>query len=777
MGELIRVRGTVQGVGFRPTVARLARAQQLSGFVRNDGSGVTIGLAADTAACERFLEALLSELPPLAHIEHIERTPADVRAASFDIQRSAGGPPRTAITTDSRLCLACDDEIRDPFARRFRYPFTSCTNCGPRYSVVEAVPYDRQNTSLAAFPLCAACRQEYEDETDRRYHAQALACPRCGPTASLEPQGNDTQLVLEADPIAAAARLIREGQIVAIKGLGGYQLCCDATNPVAVRNLRARKRRAHRAFALMVRDLAAAARLVTLSDADRALLESPQGPILLADRSEDDGAPGVCDEVAPGQRRLGVMLPTSPLHSLLMADLDVPIVCTSGNLTDEPQCIDDDDARRRLGGVADWLVSHDRPIRNRVDDSVVATIAGQHRVLRRARGYAPTPIQLPRGFESTPDILALGADLKATFALISSGQVILSPHLGDLHHARALEAFDDTLRLLRELHHHAPRLVALDAHAAYHSHRLGADLALALGVPTLEVAHHHAHVVGCLAEHGWARDRGAVLGLALDGLGAGPSGELLGGELLLCDYSECRWLATLAPIPLLGGDAASRAPWRCLYAQLDAAFAWSELEECYGGTAAVRLITSRRSDLLDQALRDPTLSPPASSTGRLFDAVAAALGLAVETQEYEGHAAMLLESLITNAALERARRSPYAFSLGHSDARALPCIEPAEMWGELLQDLRGGADRALVAARFHVGLARIWARLVERAREETGKTTVALSGGCFQNRVLTETLKQHLDEAGFEVLLHRRVPPNDACIALGQALIAAARMT
>ncbi|MGF1467312.1 MAG: carbamoyltransferase HypF [Sandaracinaceae bacterium] len=778
-GEHIRIRGAVQGVGFRPTVARLARARGLPGFVRNDGAGVLIGLAATPDDCGAFLDQLLAELPPLARVEDVERRREEVPAdRGFVIEASEGGAPRTEVAPDAATCAACLAEARDPFARRYRYPFTNCTHCGPRYTIVEAIPYDRAHTTMAAFGLCAACEAEYADEADRRYHAQPIACHACGPRARLErmdgrPFPVDRYSMLDA--VDAAGGLLLAGEIVAVKGLGGYQLCCDATSPAAVERLRARKRRPHKAFALMARDLDVARAVVVLSAADEAVLRSPEAPILLAPKRAGAARP-VADAVAPDQSRLGVMLPTSPLHALMLQRVDRPIVCTSGNVTDEPQCIHDDEVRARLGGVADWLLTHDRPIANRVDDSVVARMDGEVRVLRRARGYAPGSLALPPGFEAAAPLLALGGDLKGAFALLTEGRVVLSPHLGDLDHPAAFAAYQDTLDLLRRVYAHRPTRIAFDRHPGYRTHRMGVGLAQARAVEAVEVLHHHAHVAACLAENGWPRAGAPVLGLALDGLGMGEGGELWGGELLLVRrYAQAVRVGTLKPVALLGGDRASREPWRNLYAHLRAEMSWAELDASFGDTEPVRYLRTKPVALLEGMLASGTQAPLASSAGRLFDAVAAAVGLFREGIDDEGQAAMALEARVTPEALAEAKAEPYPFALPRLGGDGLPYLEPLGMWRAVLGDLWAAVDPSLISARFHVGLAEGLVRLVGRAAQAHGVAAVALSGGCFANRVLLELTAGGLRAAGLEVLTHRRVPPNDGGLALGQAVLAAAR--
>jgi hydrogenase maturation protein HypF len=803
MGAHLRIRGRVQGVGFRPTVARLARARGLKGFVRNDADGVLIGLAANPESTRAFLRELLDELPPLAEVESVERGEGPVDDGDgFVIVESAAGAPRTEVAPDARTCPACEAEVLDPTERRYRYPFTNCTHCGPRFTITAGIPYDRPQTSMASFAMCEDCRAEYEDEADRRYHAQPIACHVCGPRASLErmdgqPFASDRFTMM--DDVDAVGGLLLSGEIVAVKGLGGFHLCCDATNADAVRTLRERKRRPHKAFALMVRDLEVARRYVEVTEEDAAVLEGPAAPILLLPRTAiaapapapaTAGPPPlgrvkpprpVVDEVAPDHDRLGVMLPTTPLHQLMLRRVDRPIVCTSGNLTEEPQCVDDDEAKERLAGIADWILLHDRPIQNRIDDSVVTRMDGGLRVLRRARGYAPASLPLPAGFEEAPPILALGGEYKAVFAMAQDGRAILSPHLGDLDHPAAYGAFTECLDLLTRLYGHRPAAVAFDRHPAYRTHELGRNLALGRGLPTVEILHHHAHVAACLAEHGRPRSAPPVLGLALDGLGYGQDGALWGGELLLCDYDACERVGTIKPVAMLGNDRASREPWRNLYAHLRAEQSWPELDAHFGDTEPVAYLRQKPVALLEQLLEKGTAAPLASSTGRLFDAVAAALGIRREGIEYEAQAAMILEGVVTDEALEEARREPYPFGIPLLNGRGLPYVEPLAMWRALLGDLHAGTDPALISARFHLGFAGALVRLVLRAvkdrRDVQPIDSVALSGGCFQNRVLLEAVAGDLRAAGLHVLTHRQVPPNDACLALGQAVLAAARLT
>lgn len=763
--ERIRFRGTVQGVGFRPTVARIARAEGLCGWVCNDGGGVLVALGGAPDAREAFLASLLRQLPPLARVDQIERTPSEeVLSDGFVIVRSRATRARTAIPPDAVVCGACTAEVRDPSSRRYRYPFTTCTHCGPRFSIVQALPFDRSNTTMRDFPLCPDCRREHEDEADRRYHAQPVACGRCGPTARLvrtdgAPGGPAALSML--DDVDAARALLQRGEIVAVKGLGGYQLCCDATDEAAVARLRQRKRRPHKPLALLAHDLDQIRRLCTISATEEAALCSPANPIVLLSA---DGAEQVAAGVAPGQATLGIMLPSTPLHQLLTRHLDHPIVCTSGNLTEEPQCTDDDDALQRLGGIADWALVHDRPIANRVDDSVVRVLDGAVRALRRARGYAPAPLSLHPSFAGAVPLTALGGHLKATFCLLRGGQAVLSPHLGDLDEPRTVADYGHILRTLTALLEHAPERLVVDAHPGYRTRQLAEQLG---ELPIDVIAHHHAHAAACLAEHQLPIDTPPVLALVLDGLGMGSDGTLWGGEWLAADFHGVQRLASLPAVPLIGGDRAAREPWRSALAHLVCALGWDTLEAC-SGIEAVAGLLSRRSPVLELALER---APAASSAGRLFDAVAALLGLCTEAITFEAQAAMALEALVDPRALAG---GGYAIELEASGE--VPRLSLAPMWHAILDDLRSDVPPPVIAARFHEGLARALADTATALRvDRPALTQAVLSGGVWQNAVLLRRTLHHLRAGGWRVLIHRDVPPNDGCVALGQAAIAAAR--
>ncbi|MCB1772054.1 MAG: carbamoyltransferase HypF [Gammaproteobacteria bacterium] len=768
--ETIRVRGLVQGVGFRPTVWRLARECQLRGDVRNDGAGVLIRVAGDRVDIDRFCDRLRDECPPLARMDSLVRSPllAPIDTAGFDIVASEATEVQTGVVADAATCEQCREEIFDPGNRRYRYPFTNCTHCGPRLSIVRGIPYDRANTSMSVFPMCPDCGREYVDPADRRFHAQPNACPRCGPRVWLVDRDGRTVDLGGDDAVDVASRRLAAGGIVAIKGIGGFHLACDACNVEAVATLRARKRRYAKPFALMARDLDVVGRFCRLDEQQAGLMCSPAAPIVLLPLNADAA---VADGVAPGQSTLGIMLPYSPLHHLLLRDWDRPLVMTSGNLSDEPQCIANDDASARLVGLADLYLLHDREIVNRVDDSVVRVMAGEPRLLRRARGYAPTPILLPPGFGDAPPVLALGGELKNTVGLLHNGQLVLSQHLGDLEDVRTADEYERTIGLYTALFAHRPQVLAVDLHPDYRSTRHGRQLADERGLPVEGVQHHHAHIASVLAENGHPADAGDVLGIALDGLGFGTDGTIWGGEFLRAGYCDFERLASLKPVPMPGATRAILEPWRNTYAQLATHLGWPDCVADYADLPLTRYLQGKPLDTLAVMLERGLNSPLTSSCGRLFDAVAGALGVAVDAISYEGQAAIELEALALPALASA--DTVYAFAEGRADG--IEWLDPAPMWRALLADLAAGVDASIVAARFHLGLAAAVAALAAKLARRHGLDMVALSGGVLQNKTLFEALERHLVDAGLDVLSHRLVPANDGGLALGQAVVAAAR--
>lgn len=780
-GETIRIRGTVQGVGFRPTVYRVAREHGVRGEVQNDGEGVLIRAWAEPLALDAFVRALERACPPLAAIDDIERAEAasaEPAPETFSIAPSERTAARTAVSPDAATCAACLAETLDPFSRRYRYPFTNCTHCGPRLSIIRGLPFDRAETTMAGFVLCAACRAEYDDPGDRRFHAQPNACHACGPRARLvraDGRALSTAGLTQLDDVDAACTLLRRGEIVAVKGIGGYHLACDATNAAAVARLRQLKGRDRKPFALMARDAAIIRRFAAPSQLELELLESAAAPIVLLRAS---GPEALGAEVAPGQCTLGFMLPYTPLHQLLLRRMDRPLVLTSGNRSDEPQCIDDEAARRELGDISPYLLWHDRPIENRVDDSVVRVVAGRARVVRRGRGYAPLSLPLPPGFGPAAPALALGGELKSTFCLVQHDHAVLSQHIGDLENAATYRDYIHHLELYQRLYQHRPERLVIDRHPEYLSSKLGGEWAEREGLALTRVQHHHAHVAACLGEHARPLQAPPVLGVVLDGLGLGDDGELWGGEFLLADYRGYERLGTFKPVALLGGSRAMREPWRNTYAHLMAEMGWAAFALNYDRLELFRFLQAKPLAALAALLTQRAHAPLASSCGRLFDAVAAAAGVCRDVVSYEGQAAIELEAVIDREALEREDDElAYPFAVPRLGGKGLPYIEPIAMWQAVLGDLVLGTPPGVISARFHKGLARAIVQMVCRLHRADPQRfdTVALSGGVFQNATLLEQVLARLRAEGFEVLAHERVPSNDGGLALGQALIDAAQ--
>ncbi|WP_024876792.1 carbamoyltransferase HypF [Saccharomonospora piscinae] len=745
----VRVEGIVQGVGFRPFVHGLAERFALSGQVGNDSAGVLAEVEGPRESVASFLRALPAEAPALADVQHCSVTDRPPRGTSgFRIAHSdSSGPRRTLVSADAATCAACLAELFDPHDRRYRYPFVNCTGCGPRYTIVRDVPYDRGNTTMAGFDLCEPCAREYHDPADRRYHAQPVCCPDCGPTLRLVDSGG---AVRGGDPLAGAAELLRAGAVVAVKGLGGYHLAVDATSAPATARLRARKHREDKPFAVMVASLADARRLCAVDDPAERLLTSRRRPIVLLDRRRA----GVADAVAPGNRELGLMLPYTPLHHLLLADTGLPLVLTSGNVSDEPIAFTDGDARGRLAGIADAFLLHDRPIHVRADDSVVRPWRGDGVVLRRSRGYAPEP--LPVAWEFPRPVLACGAEQKNTVCLASGRRVVVSHHIGDVGNAETLTAFTQAVEHLSRLFDITPAVVAHDLHPDYAATRYAVELADSAGLDAIGVQHHHAHIASCLADNGVA---GPVIGVAFDGTGYGTDGTVWGGEFLLATLADFERAGHLAPVPLPGGAAAVRQPWRMAASYL------------HRDPGSERLAVARRQggrwDQVVSLARSGVNSPLTSSAGRLFDAVAAILGVR-DTVTYEGQAAIELEQ----------RADPHeggAYPAPVAEREGRLVVDSGALVRAVVDDHCRGTDAAVVAARFHRGLAKAVRRTCDLIAERTGVRTVAVSGGVFANRLLLDRTVDELADAGFTVLTHRRLPCNDGGISAGQAVVAAAR--
>ncbi|OKI67423.1 carbamoyltransferase HypF [Micromonospora sp. CB01531] len=744
----VRVEGIVQGVGFRPFVHALATEYDLAGFVGNDTAGVFVEVEGDGDRLADFVADLSRRAPTLAQVERLTTEPVPPTGQpGFTIVTSVTGTGREAlISPDTATCPDCLAELSDPADRRHRYPFTNCTNCGPRFTIVEDVPYDRRTTTMAEFPLCADCAVEYADPGNRRFHAEPVCCPACGPALRLVDADGAP---VSGDPVDTVVRWLGDGRIVAVKGLGGYHLAARADDERVVSTLRARKHREEKPFAVMAADLRAARALVDVAPAAVPVLTGARRPVVLLPRRAD--AP-VAASVAPGNRDLGVMLPYTPLHQLLLGRLGMPIVLTSGNVSDEPIAHRDDDARRRLAPIVDAFLTHDRRIHVRADDSVVRVFRGRELAVRRSRGYVPAPITLPWRFDRP--VLACGAELKNTFCVAKGRRAFVSHHIGDLANYETLRAFTDGIAHFTRLFDVRPEVVAHDLHPEY----LSTKYALQRNdVELLGVQHHHAHIASCLADNG---EPGPVIGVAFDGLGYGPDGTLWGGELLVADLTGFDRVGHLATVPMPGGTAAVHEPWR---------MAAAHLHEIYGDAVpdlAVRRRHERHWPTVVTLGRTGTNSPRTSSAGRLFDAVAAILGLH-DRVTYEGQAAIALEQRA-----DPDERGGYPVAA----TGPVPLLDAGrDLVRYVVDDLLAGVDPGRIAARFHHGLADAVVAAAGAVRERTGLATVALSGGVFQNVLLLDRVVGGLERDGFRVLVHSRVPPNDGGISLGQAAVAAAR--
>ncbi len=795
----VRVSGTVQGVGFRPFVFRLAEELALAGWVRNDERGVEAEIEGGREAVAAFLARLSADAPPLARVEDVTAEQLSVRGArAFLIARSVcEHDADTPVAADAATCSECLAELSDPGDRRFRYPFINCTNCGPRFTIVRGVPYDRPLTTMADFVMCCACRAEYEDPRDRRFHAQPNACPLCGPRARLVEVGSGVavgseigvaggsgmdlvgvELPPSSDAVRATARLIADGAIVAIKGLGGFHFACRADDRATVARLRARKRREDRPFALMVADFDAANQLALIGNEEAELLGALARPIVLVSRRGDTRvAPGV----APGSSELGLMLPYTPLHHLLVADageLGVEaLVMTSGNVSEEPIAYEDADALVRLAPIADAFLLHDRPIHMRTDDSVVRAVGvGERRrtlVLRRSRGYVPASLRLP---VTARPLLACGAELKSTFCLARGEQAWVSHHIGDLKNYETLRSFGEGVAHFERLFAVTPEVIAYDLHPDYLSTGYAIEHATATevasdrsehghaGLVLVGVQHHHAHLASCLAEHG---ELGPAVGAVFDGSGYGADGTVWGGELLIGDLCDCERVGHLRAIRLPGGDRAVREPWRVACAWLGQTCEDAGEIPLLPSTLADRVTPERWETIARLACSE--LAPIATSAGRLFDAVAALCGLHA-TVTYEGQAAIELEGEV-----DHAERGEYAIALESRDG-ALE-LDPRTAMSAIVSERAAGVSIGAVAARFHTGFARATAHACEQIAGDRGVNTVVLSGGVFQNSVLLERTMAELEQAGLRVLVPERLPPGDGGISYGQAAVAAARLS
>lgn len=742
----ITVWGVVQGVGFRPFIHGLATRLRLAGFVRNQAGAVYIEVEGETASIQAFLDELQSNPPVLAHFEDIKSQIIPVEGAvDFRIEKSsADAPEHVFIAPDVATCDECLEELFDSTNRRFGYPFINCTNCGPRLTIIQGIPYDRERTTMAAFGMCPACRAEYVDPNDRRFHAQPIACIECGPQLKLlDARGQRHNC---HDPLAAFADAILSGRIGALKGLGGFHLVCDARCETTVAELRRRKHRDEKPFAIMVRDVATAQVLCELGPEELQLLTSSARPIVLLRRRKD--CCSIASAVAPENPRLGVMLPYTPIHHLLMRAVgDSPLVMTSGNTAQEPMVYQDDEAIVRLGDIADLLLTHNRPIHVACDDSVLQVVNHEAVPLRRARGFAPAPLPLP--IACPRPILALGGQLKSVFALGRDKHAFLSQHLGDLDHLAAVRAFEQNIRLYEELFETKSALLAHDLHPDYASTAYALRRAARESLELIGVQHHHAHVASCLAEHGLNE---SVIGVVFDGAGYGADGAIWGGEFLLGDYVQICRMSHLRYVRQPGGDAAAREPWRMAIAHLvDAGCDPRVLAD----------VTQQQLQVVEKMIERGFNAPHTSSAGRLFDAVAAILGLSHRTS-YEGQAAMQLQWLAETSRDEGA----YAFELSDT-------VDTRPLIRDVCRDRQQGVEAATIARRFHHTLAAMIAAVCQEIRRQTNLSTVMLSGGVFMNALLASQARERLERGGFRVYQHRQVPPNDGGLSLGQLAIAA----
>jgi hydrogenase maturation protein HypF len=756
----IIVRGIVQGVGFRPFVYNLAARLQLCGFVKNQTGTLLIEIEGDSPSLECFLTELTRKPPPLAQIEHLSWEPRTPRGDDhFRIEASDADPSSPVfISPDVAACPDCLRELLDPADRRYRYPFLNCTNCGPRLTIITGAPYDRPRTTMAGFPMCPACRREYDDPTDRRFHAQPTACAACGP--GLRVLNERGEAVASADPLADFVQVLRAGRIGALKGLGGFHLVCDARNASAVAELRGRKHRDEKPFALMVLDVAAAGALAEVGTVERQLLTSPRAPIVLLRKRTPSP---VAEDVAPRNPFLGIMLPYTPLHHLLLREVDgTPLVMTSGNRSDEPIAYQDEDGTVRLQGIADRFLIHNRPIHVRCDDSVTRVVDGAELPLRRSRGYAPRPVALP--ISCPRPILAVGGQLKVTFALGRGGQAFLSHHMGDLDHFEAYRAFLKDIDLYQQLFAIEPELVAHDLHPDYVTTRYALEQTARRGKQLLGIQHHHAHMASCMAEHGLVVP---VIGVTFDGTGFGTDGTVWGGEFLVGDYMSFRRAAHLHAVGMPGGDQAIREPWRMAAAHLaDAQVESPSL------TARISHVQWRA---IHRMLERRFHTPLTSSAGRLFDAVAAVAGVR-DRVSYEGQAAIELEWLAVNQKPDGAYPFEVIQPRDDGSAERPFIVDTRPLVAAVAQEVSKGMPTAVIARRFHTTMVDLIADACGRIRQATGLGVVVLSGGVFLNALLTQEASARLRSDGFRVYRHELVPPSDGGLSLGQVAIAAANM-
>ncbi|MCA1632884.1 MAG: carbamoyltransferase HypF [Acidobacteria bacterium] len=755
----ILVRGIVQGVGFRPFVYSLAVKESLKGRVLNTADGVLIDVEGDRLSIERLLRAVEAHAPTLSRIDSISRQDLSdlARYPDFRIVESTDeGGKFVPISPDIATCRDCLAELFDPSNRRFRYPFINCTACGPRFTIIEDMPYDRGRTTMRDFEMCEACRVEYENPLDRRFHAEPTACAACGPRLSLKDAEGDEVApdpLGPEDAVVRARRLISDGRIIAVKGIGGFHLACDALSADSVERLRRKKFREDKPFALMACSAEAVREYCSVSDAEKSLLESGARPVVLLERKKDCAIP---EAVAPCVNTLGFMLPSAPLHYLLLEHSDRPLVLTSGNVSDEPICYEDGEAKERLRGIADYFLLHDRRIHVRADDSVTRVTGGREMVLRRSRGYAPAPLRVSPGFAR--QILACGAELKNTFCLTRDDYAFVSHHIGDLENLETLRSFEQGIEHFKRLFRLRPEAVAYDLHPEY----LSTKYALSLDEDLIRVGvqHHHAHIASCMADNGV---EGEVIGVAMDGLGFGSDGRMWGGEFFVADFTEAERLAHLDYIPMPGGEKAVREPWRMAAVYLERALGEDFMESAL---PFIQDMDARKWATLRRMILTGTNSPETSSMGRLFDAVSSLLGLR-GVVNYEGQAAIELEAIAERGCAQR-----YEFEVAGNGS----IIKAESVIRRAVEDILADVSPQVVSAKFHLGVAQLIAAVAGRIRDERHIDRVVLSGGVFQNMFLLGRTRRLLKDEGFEVFTHSRVPTNDGGISFGQAVVAGARI-
>jgi len=751
----ISVRGIVQGVGFRPFIYQLATSHHLKGWVCNTSGDVKIEVEGKGETIDQFLDKLRSQAPPMAQIEDVNfhfAAPCGYRQFVIRSSQSEEGKYQL-VSPDIATCPQCQAEILDSGDRHYGYPFTNCTNCGPRFTIIEDIPYDRVNTTMRHFKMCPDCQREYENPLDRRFHAQPNACPRCGPQLELTDRAG--RRLSSDDPIIDAARLIKRGEILAIKGLGGFLLACDATNEKPVRLLRQRKRRAFKPLALMMANLDEVKKYCYVLNEEQALLTSPAAPIVLLRRKHDDA---VSPLVAPNIKNLGIMLPYTPLHHLLMNEIMRPLVMTSGNMSEEPIAKDNDEAFQRLADIADYFLIHNRDIHARYDDSVTMVERGRLKMIRRARGYAPDPIRLPFRVK---EVLACGAELKNTFCLTKDEYAFVSQHVGDMDSFEVLSHFENTVELFKKLFRLAPKIVAHDLHPDYLSTKYALALKEKINNPQIiSVQHHHAHIVSCMAEN---EVKGPVLGVSFDGTGYGTDGRIWGGEFLLADYGKFKRMGHLEYVPLPGGDEAVRKPYRMAISYLLTLLGEDALNE---NLPFLQVVNSFEIDIIKKQVEKGINAPLTSSAGRLFDGVSALIGVRGRS-DYEAQAAIELE-MVADEEMFKSER--YLFEI--DEQNGMKVVRLGKLFKGILSDLRQERSRAEISAKFHNTMACMVLEACQILAQSTGIHQVALSGGVFQNRLFSELTQAYLEEAGMTVFTHKEVPCNDGGISLGQAVAA-----